>query len=117
MPNTWAMLTRHLGIPTGRPRVQFVRAGDDNLGAIIAWAVQFLPGARGVTVLGGLLQVEQVFSGWLEPTGVVGGEVRYVIEKPGVVSVRFDAEAREATVWRRIRYEEVPAELWGPLVA
>ena len=95
----------------------FVSVDDPNLGPIIGWAIQHLPGARAVKALAGWLQVEQVVQGRIGADGVLTGEIVHVAGWEGVVSMSFDWAASEVAVVRRLRWSEVPAEFWGSWVA
>lgn len=103
--------------PSRRPRAQFVRVGDYGLGEIVTWVLGAFPGLKQVRSKDGQVVVEQVLSGWIDPDGQVRGEARTAVAWPGVLSFSFHARAKECLVERFLRYDEVPAGLWGPTVA
>jgi hypothetical protein len=99
-----------------KPRAQFVRVDDPNFGEIVAWLLARFPGIKHVSAKDGFVIVGQIFQGSISE-GQVHGEARDVLSWPGVVSAEFDAGLKEAHVLRKLRYDELPAELWGPTVA
>ena len=110
---TW---TRTLQPSRRAPRAEFVGTGDPGLAAILEWVLLCFPGIKGGRAWDGYVLVEQVLQGWVED-GEVRGEARHALTWPGIQSAAFLIPSREVQLVRRLRYDELPPELWGPTVA